>query len=549
MSYIDWNGADEATKAYNDQTAGAQQQLAQSQQLRALSALQGVNLNDPAALNGSINALARLGMFDQASALSGLYKTSAINQSVVPLVQSSIQNAEQSQNQPQQSNNLDTEKHQRLLTEADQALTDIMSSPDEATRQQKAQNWRAHFAAEGVPEDAIDGVVGDLSDAGLQGHQANIRRDLQQYTVQSSPGYAQAAGALNGPLANPIVMGALGGAGIDVAPGLGLAANITSPARSEQVQAAYAPGIAGATTAATNVAGANTADAQRTSSEAVAGGAAAGGAPYELVPGLTDPTTGAPLYRSRAEFAASRPGGPPLPGAGAAPAIPSAGAPPGVAQAAAETGGASGQQLASDRASAAGLQATVTPLRQIRNLLPTTNIGPGTPGTNEIRSFIIAQLPWLQKFDPSYWDAAKIKTANYDDLQKYMAQVATTGLNATFGQGSDQRFAAIESGNPHATMSQLGAKAVTDLAIAAARAQAAPALIYGNRPPQDYAGWKANFGSTVDPRGFMLDLLSKQDRAKMLAGIPRGSTEADNLVRGKQAAERAGMFTETDIPR
>lgn len=278
MSFIDWNAGAEAGQSALDQQQYAQNQLQQTQQLRALSALRGVNVNDPDSLNTRINALAGLGMFDQAKAASDLYRTSAINQAVTPLVQEAVGNARQGMEQPSDQGQMDTEKHERLLTEANAALSDIMSTEDPQQRQQKAQAWKTHFANEGVPEDAIDGVIGDLSDQGLQGHQANIQRELTQY----QPGYQQSKSALNSGLANPIVMGALGGAGVDVAPGLTLAANITSPVRGEQAQLAFAPGIAGATTTATNIANLNTLPAvQQAVSQASARGAAAG-SPMEI---------------------------------------------------------------------------------------------------------------------------------------------------------------------------------------------------------------------------------------------------------------------------
>lgn len=545
MSFIDWNAGAEAGQSALDQQQYAQNQLQQTQQLRALSALRGIDLSNPDSLHQGINALAGLGMFEQAKAASDLSRTAAVNRVAIPLVQQEAA-AEGQQGSQSGPGNLDVEKHERLLTEANQALNDIMSTTDPAQRQQKAQSWKAHFASEGVPEDAIDGVIGDLSDPGLQGHQANIQRELQQYTVTNSPGYQGAADALNRFAGKPILTGALAGSGLDPSTGLNLAANITSPARNYQTQAAYAPQIAGSTVAAENIAGANTAGAIQTEAGARTRGVVentpqsvnVGGVNYEVVPNLSG---GTPTLRE----AQLQPAG------STQTPVPAHGLTPAEVTAQQGLGTAASAQLTADRAASGQLGATMTPLRQIINKLPETNIGPGTPGTNELRSFVISQLPWLAKLDPGYWNEAKIKTADYNTLQKYMVQVATQGLNAAFGAGSDARYAAVVSGNPHMTMDQLGARQVTELAMGAARAQAAPALLFDQTglPVTDYPSWKAHWGATVDPRGFMLDVLPKADRQRMLAGIAKGSTEAAQLKAAKDAAEQAGFFKDSDIPR
>lgn len=252
MSLIDFQAAALPAQIQGQQTQNQQNALNLMQQQRALSALRGIDINDPDSAQRGINALAGLGQIDAANALTNLAFTRGVKSATLPLVQESIDQARQSQKeQAQGQGQPDIEKQGRLLTEANTALGDIMSTQDPAARQQKAQAWKAHFLGENVPEDAIDGVVGDLSDQGLMAHQANVQRELQQFQVTHSPGYQQAAAALNSGMASPPVMGAMEAAGIPTAAGLGLAANITSPLRAAQVGAAYAGPTAFASTAGT----------------------------------------------------------------------------------------------------------------------------------------------------------------------------------------------------------------------------------------------------------------------------------------------------------
>lgn len=255
-------------------SAQAEQQSFQNlQQQRVLGALASVNLDDPNSTNNTMQSLTRVGALEQAAALSNLGRTRVQNQ----LAQTAIGQAQQQMDsqgsqQSEQQGQVDADKQQRLLTEANAALNDLISTTDPDQRQQKAQQWKAHFQQEGVPEDAIDNVIGgDPSDnTNLLAHQANIQRELATLT----PGYKQAAANLGGPLANPITMAALGSGpnGLDVAPGLGLDAGIVAPYRAGLTQEA----TAGPVTAAGNVGAATTAGAVGQVAHAQAAGSAAG---------------------------------------------------------------------------------------------------------------------------------------------------------------------------------------------------------------------------------------------------------------------------------
>jgi hypothetical protein len=555
MSYIDWNAGQEAATAYGTETANANAMLDQSLRLRALNALHGYNANNPDSVNASVNALGGLGMFEQASAASNLAKTSAINRAITSEVPGAM-SSDQQQPETQQQVQL----HENMLTDSAAILDHIMSIKDPQQRQQAVQEGKDYFSKQyNVSGDDIDQEMGDFSNnTSLMAHRAEIQRQLDTYAAAHQAGVQGSLAQLEkwSRMPAPLV-GAFQAAGADPTPALQVATNLTQGLRG----IAAAGPTAQASEVGRNIGAAGTAPQIAAAAGAQSGGTAAGQAPYGAVTiNMGDGSTIQAHAVTGANGQVTWKQIEPTPAGAPAAAASGGGAPAaanntgfGAAPSPQRQGiyNASGQQLVADRATAAQLGQTITPLRQVINKLPDTNIGPGTEQTNELRSFVIAQLPWLTKLDPKGWDAAKIQTANYNELKKYMAQIATTGLNAAFGAGSDARYAGILSGNPHITMDKLSATQVTELAVGAARAQAAAPLLFDQtgQDPGQYSQWKSNWGASVDPRGFMLDVMSKADRQKMLAAIPTGSNEAKAIKKARNDAEQAGFFQDSDIPR
>ncbi len=207
---------------------------------------------------------------------------------------------------------------------------------------------------------------------------------------------------------------------------------------------------------------------------------------------------------------------------------------------------ASGNQLANDKILASTAATQMVPLRKVYDLLRTTNIGPGTEETNQLRSFIVSQLPALASIIPGGIDARRVQSANYDELRKYMVQIAGAQA-AQYGQGTNEKLAIAASGNPNIHMTGLAARDVVRMNIALLRAQQAKVLGY-NGPPEGYADYATHYAKNVDPRAFMLDLLTKQERSKVMSTI---TTSADRkaFLAGKEAAESSGIFRESDIPQ
>ncbi len=422
------------------------------QKQAARSALSGVNLGDPGSVDNALRGLLKAGAVDQAKALTDLSMTRGINSASLPVIQSALsqysksQQSQSSEAPPDQTQDQGPDPQavqahqQKVLQEGAAAVQDLLATPDPQARQAKAQQYRAQFLAEHVPQQNIDEVLGDLSDAGLKAHGdfltaaakgENVPHPTNYAasgTVFSDPGFAQSAQILRSPLMNPIVSGALSKAGIDVNPGIGNAINITNPYRSAAAGAPYQPvevkgpqGQPVAMSATNFAAGQASPNAQPIIGPTpgqVQAQTSAAQAPYQKVevPGPLGQTT----VESAAQFAAGL-CAPAQPGQVTGPInAPPVQGPTPAAGAAYQAGGA---QLATDRASSAAAWPQAIALRKVYDLLPTTNTGPGTQATNTWRSFLHSQVPILDKLIPGFQDRT-IDTANTDELKKYMVQIA-----------------------------------------------------------------------------------------------------------------------------
>lgn len=573
MSFIDWDAAEIPAKVQGEQNANNTTQLEQLQKQRALSALRGIDIGDQGSVQRGINALTGLGMADQATALTNLAQTRALNTASLPVATNAlgmandkISAAREASSEPDQPD-IDAQ-HRQILQQGADATKDLLSYDDPALRAAAAAVYKDKFLKMGLPEQNIDEVLGDLSDQGLQAHEkfltAAANGDTSvphptgyaatQSLLNSDPIYRNAQGQLTGPLADPLVQGVLSKyAGIDMGPGLSRAAEVTAPARAQAAGAAFAP----------------------VTSEASARGSAIGagsvGSPPVAGARLTFDAQGQPdawilpngttqaiqrTAQAGANITTAPPGGHVTSDASGNPTgvAPTTGYADTAASTAATVGaaGVSGpaaaQQLQADRQAASNAQAQMIPLRKVYDLLPTTNTGPGVQATNGWRSFLHSQLPILDKLIPGF-DERTLDTAKTDELRKYMVQIAGAQA-AQYGQGTNEKLAVAASGNPNIDMSNLASRDVTRMNIALLRAQEAKTAAFDQTglPQTAYPQWATQYARTVDPRAFMLDLLSAPERASVLKTI---TTTADKraFIKGKQTAEQAGIFTEGDIPR
>jgi hypothetical protein len=204
----------------------------------------------------------------------------------------------------------------------------------------------------------------------------------------------------------------------------------------------------------------------------------------------------------------------------------------------------SAKQYQTDRQAAATYQASIVPLKNVYDTLRAGNvtIGPGSMALNQARSFVQTNLPFLK----GAVNANQVQIADMDTLRKYMVQIANNRASQ-FGQGTNEKLAEAAHGSPNPDMSNLGALEVTRMNLALARAEAAKVANY-HGAPEGYSDYAQQYGRRVDPRAFMLDLLTPAERGAVLKSI---TTDADKaaFLRGRDEAIKAGYYTLRDIPR
>lgn len=579
------------------------------QQVRLANALRGVDINNPSSVDQGITAAIQNGALEQANALSNLNFTRSMRAQLPSLSalasrygggsQSSAAPTQapapdQSPTDTSQMQPGDVQHYTDTMNMAAGAANDLLKVPAE-NRQAVFGQMRQQFIDRGVPPAAIDAAAGDLSDSHLQ----DVASHYTAAAGGMAPGgqmpdmhpttYAWYKQAANDPQLAMTIAG-YKAAGFDLTPFLDTATKLAAPEIEAQARAQYAPQQAFGETAGKNVAEGNFgtqappfagavrgilpngqpgwvagpgsmqgitsvkgAEALGTTagnaggevtyradgtpvvspvqgaaptaagyhgavSGAETAATAAANAPYELVPGLTDPATGAPLYRSKAQLAAGQ--------------IPSQGVTP-------QQGSlnqASAAQFNTDTQQAGQLQANLVPLRTAYDLIKggKVTLGPGSDAFNRTRSFVTATLGLDQS-----------KVASYDEVHKYLTQIANQRA-AQFGPGTNEKLAVAAAGSPNVDMSNLGASTVLRMNIALARAQAAmPANYHG--APEGYRDYASNYGRTVDPRAFMLDMLSAPERNKLLSSITSPS-DKKAFLNGLQAAEAAGYYHRSELP-
>lgn len=252
-----------------------------------------------------------------------------------------------------------------------------------------------------------------------------------------------------------------------------------------------------------------------------------------------DPATGIPEMVTKGAAAANP----------ANPAAIQTGLPPGAAAGREAVGVASGNQYAADLAGQTENGINIAQMKEVDQLLqaPEGQTGPGTQAFNKWRDAAIAFLGPNAKLIPGL-DANTLQAATQDELRKYMTRLA--GVNGSpFGAGTDYRLAQAATGNANPDMSNLANRDVERMNLALSRAQQARLAAFQQTglPPEQYSTWASNWSRQVDPRAFMLDLLSPAERQKMLAPITnKGDIAA--MTRGVKAAESAGLFGRADIP-
>ena len=566
--------------------AQAQQQSFQNlQQQRVLGALASVNLDDPNSTNNTMQSLTRVGALEQAAALSNLGRARAVNAYTTDVAQTSQSQYDQQQQGGQQSGQTgqlpgyDPAKHMRLLGEANAALGDLQTITDPVARQARADQYAAYFKTEeqGVPDAAVDGVLGDVSDpAQLKMHQAAI----QDHMLTDDPNYQKATALVSSALQNPQAVGLMAANGMDPSASLNAAANIISNTRQARTQlaiaqptaqsAAFGSAAGGVQGQAANLPGVKGV-AEANASGAATGQAEVGAPPVAGAELLTD-ANGKPAgwrlpggtltaYEQSAQATAQGtqnvtkapeggrvilgPSGDPI-GVEPIPGYTSTQANQ-VAQR--NVADASSQTFTADLNTARGAISTLASLKDIDRLAPTTNTGPATDVTNKWKQFLTSNLPIITKMFPDFDTSQQIEAADYNELAKDMLRVSSGTANATFGSGSDFRLAQSLQSNANPSMNNLSTQTINRMTTGLYRAQNALPLIYAANggAPEGYSAWAAHEATTIDPRAFVLDMLSPQQRRDLVKSIPKADLPA--FSQGVIDAGKAGYYQYQNLPK
>lgn len=575
----------------------------QGQQKAMYGALKNVDLGDQNSINAAANRLAQTGNGQVADALLSLSTArhqAGTTQSALGLADAGMAAARARQSDQTSQSSL--EPHAQLMQDGADAVQALMQIQDPDARKAAADHYTAQFKARGIPDENISEITGDLSDDGLKAHEAFLRAAAQGNDATHPTGHAASRGLvqnqaytqsqdqLTGPYSDPIVQAALAKAGIDIGPGMARATEITAPERGQEAVAAHAQDISHQNTAGTNLANTDPATApapfaggvrgtlpngqpgfvaqpggpqgqtqvaantalgstagghggevsyradgtpvvtpvqgaaptaagfEGALSGATAGASAAATAPYELVPGITDPTTGAPLYRTRADVAARN--------------IPNAG----ITAQQQELNTASAAQYQSDKQAVANSQASLVPMRKVLDIVsnPANTTGPATQDINTVKSFVQSNLGWL----PAGVRPDAQKIANMEEARKYMVQIAGAQA-AQYGPGTNEKLAVAASGNANPDISNMAIADVMRMNLALKRAEVARTTGYRGAP-EGYSDYAANFGRSVDPRAFMWDLQTPQERQKTLSTI-KTPAEKRAFLKGREAATASGF--------
>lgn len=175
------------------------------QAMRGISALQGIDINNPDSVNQGIGSLVRSGAFEQGSALMGLNLQRFKNQAFINTFQNNPFTGDQSQQQPQggapqqqptqaaQPTPEQAAQRVKVMQTAKAGIDAAINANDPTLRSAQIDATTGQLASMGVPQEYISHMLGDNPDTPhLQSLSDNIGQWLQH---PDFGGAAQAAGA------------------------------------------------------------------------------------------------------------------------------------------------------------------------------------------------------------------------------------------------------------------------------------------------------------------------------------------------------------------
>lgn len=232
---------------------------------------------------------------------------------------------------------------------------------------------------------------------------------------------------------------------------------------------------------------------------------------------------------------------PPTPAQSVAQRFPggAAGLPPGETEAQKITGEASGTQLAQARVKAANFQRDVFPLMQaipaLEKLGP-KGTGPGSETINNLKSFILTNVPGIKESDPVF---SSVPT--YDKAKKYLTQIASESGST----GTNDKLAATFAANPSVGISNAAASDVAKSIMTMRRMDSALQQEWDRLglPDNQYSKWLARRNAEVDPRAFGVDMMSPEAKNKLSETLKKSKNERDRFEKSLELAHSLGFVT------
>lgn len=175
------------------------------------------------------------------------------------------------------------------------------------------------------------------------------------------------------------------------------------------------------------------------------------------------------------------------------------------------------EDLSNERNEAGNYQDRVNPTRGMIGLLDKASdkdVGPGSDKWNTIMSGLQTWgLGEIAGVDPR-------KIADFEKLKKYMADAASRRAQG-LGPHTNDGLAAAVSASPNTKLSRLGASELAKVNLALDRMRQARVLEFDDLvqkrvlPENRWGTWKAKWGTDIDPRAFIYDLMDEKAQAKL----------------------------------
>jgi hypothetical protein len=211
--------------------------------------------------------------------------------------------------------------------------------------------------------------------------------------------------------------------------------------------------------------------------------------------------------------------GAPAAPAGAGNGAVQAGLAPGVADAAGVQAHTSAQQGASLQQRADIVPQTKAVLGNLEGALKQFGAGPGAGWKQVAKSFVNANSPFGNVFDPK-------TIASQEEFNKQAVMLAQQQFQALGGTGTDAKLDSASHTSPNDMLTPLGNRGIIQMLkgnedAIAVKNREWQAFMQSGHGPQDYGKFSTQFNKEYDPRIFQSVYMDGADRKKMISGMTK----------------------------